>query len=180
MGSIPVAKASPILRWSFPRRGLTLALVLLTALAVCGVMLAVGWPKPQPSIWVDGGRLSDLEVGQPFHPARAPFWLVLGEDGSVTALATRSPHLGCGIGWREDFAFEGSTGWFRDPCSGSNFDATGAIHSGPAPRGMDGYEVSVTDGMIRVRVDEIICSDGSARCGPPHPEYPGYVAPQSE
>ena len=171
MGSIPVAKPSPIPRWSFPRRGFALALILLTAFAFAGVMLAVTWPEEDSvdrARWADGGLVADLNVGQPVRPAGQSFWLVRGEDGGVTALVARSPHLGCLIAWREDQVFQGQRGWFRDQCSGSNFDLNGAIFSGPSPRGMDSFQVSIIDGRMRVNVEEVICRDGLSRCGPPN------------
>ncbi len=169
MGHIPVAKPSPIQRgWPSPKRGLTLALVLLGAFSVGGVMLATAWPtepRPPDVFVVRGVAPSDLEVGQPVRPEGARFWLVKTPDYEITALASRDPRNGCSLPWRLDFTFDGKAGWFRDPCHGSTYDAYGHKVFGPSSRDMDHYEVAITGGgQIYVDTSHVICSDGSIPC----------------
>ncbi len=57
----------------------------------------------------------------------------------------------CDIPWRSDFHFEGSTGWFRDPCGGSTYTKAGVRVFGPSPHGMTTFAVDVRgDGSVVV------------------------------
>lgn len=49
-----------------------------------------------------------------------------------------------GIGWCP------TSGWFGANATGSRFDQQGRVAGGPAPRGLDRFEVSVHDGLVRV------------------------------
>ena len=45
------------------------------------------------------------------------------DSDEVLALSRRDPHIRhCSIPWRPQFQFQGTTGWFRDPCGGSTYD----------------------------------------------------------
>lgn len=156
MGHIPVAKPSPILRrWTFPKRGLAVALVLVSVLAVGGVMLAASWPtgshvdQSTHGTWVTVGREQDLEVDQPVRVIEQRLWLVKLKDGEIIALSQRSTHRGCTVGWRPDMVFDNKKGWFRDVCSGSTWDLNGYKEFGPAPRGLDQYQVRIQNGFVQ-------------------------------
>ncbi len=57
----------------------------------------------------------------------------------------------CAIPWQADFEFEGSSGWFQDPCRGSTFTIAGVRVFGPSPVGMLALPVIVeNDGAVRV------------------------------
>jgi nitrite reductase/ring-hydroxylating ferredoxin subunit len=96
------------------------------------------------------------------HFEAGHFWLVRVSDTSIIALSDRDAHPSfardeCPIQWREDIKFQGRTGVFRGKCSGSNFDLNGANLSGPSPRGMDRYSVSVEDDTIFVDTSQAWC-----------------------
>ena len=67
------------------------------------------------------------------------------EDGSFSAFLARDPRNGCPMPWRPDFTFEGTRGWFRDPCHGSTYDEYGHRVYGPTPKDMDYFDVEVND-----------------------------------
>lgn len=152
MGHIPVAKPSRIPRWSFPRRGLSVAFVLAGFVALIAVVATTAYPTGSKiddgPRWESVASASDLQVGQPMRAAR--LWLVKLESGEVIALSHTSQHLGCIIGWRPDFKFEGRTGFFRDLCQGSTFEITGARVYGPAPRDMFRYETRVYGDDVQI------------------------------
>lgn len=109
--------------------------------------------------WVRVARLADLAPGTPRRLAvigdrRDAFtvskrevlgsvWLVReGED--VRALSATCPHLGCSI----DLGGDGKS--FACPCHTSRFALSGAVESGPSPRGMDALAARVVDGFVEV------------------------------
>lgn len=59
--------------------------------------------------------------------------------GGFTALFQKCVHLGCRVPWC------GSSQGFECPCHGSKYNLHGEYNSGPAPRNMDRFEVSVSD-----------------------------------
>lgn len=88
----------------------------------------------------DVGAVADLPA-----PGEAPrsisegrFWLAQTLEG-VAALDGVCTHLDCLLGW-DDQAHE-----FACPCHGSRFDATGRHLTGPAPRDMDRFAVTIVD-----------------------------------
>jgi cytochrome b6-f complex iron-sulfur subunit len=62
-------------------------------------------------------------------------------DRSVLALWRKCPHLGCQIPQVCD-----ASQWFECLCHGSKYSVLGEKRDGPAPRGMDRFEVTVQDG----------------------------------
>lgn len=68
-------------------------------------------------------------------------------DGEVVALNWVCTHLGCRVPWCD------SSSQFECPCHGTQFNRAGEHRSGPAPRGLDRYAVTVTpDGIVEVDV----------------------------
>jgi nitrite reductase/ring-hydroxylating ferredoxin subunit len=65
-------------------------------------------------------------------------------EGEIVALWQRCPHLGCRVAWCE------SAGQFECPCHGSTFNRVGEHRTGPAPSGMQRFEVAVVDGVVEV------------------------------
>ena len=60
------------------------------------------------------------------------------------ALWQKCPHLGCKV------PVCGSSQWFECPCHGSKYNRVGEKKSGPAPRGMDRFPVTIEDGNVFV------------------------------
>ncbi len=65
-------------------------------------------------------------------------------------LYQRCVHLGCRV------PYCGSSKWFECPCHGSKYNEAGEYKLGPAPRGMDRFKVSVTDGVLMVDTSVVI------------------------
>jgi cytochrome b6-f complex iron-sulfur subunit len=81
-------------------------------------------------------------------------------DRSVLALWRKCPHLGCQVPQLCD-----QSQWFECLCHGSKYTVLGEKRDGPAPRGMDRFEVLVEDGTYVVDTREVVS-------GPP----PGTVS----
>ncbi len=69
---------------------------------------------------------------------------VVNANNHLFALSQKCPHLGCHVPFCE------SSGRFECPCHGSIFDLAGEYITGPSPRGMDRYDVTL-DGTHRRR-----------------------------
>lgn len=65
-------------------------------------------------------------------------------DDEIVGLWQKCPHLGCRVSWCE------SSREFECACHGSFFNRAGELRSGPAPRGMDRFAVTVNDGLVEV------------------------------
>jgi nitrite reductase/ring-hydroxylating ferredoxin subunit len=163
MGSIPVAKPTPLRTLSVSRRILPLALLGTATIAVFGVMLAVMWPSGGVTGIVSAGRVGDLSVEQPVYN-NAGFFVVLLESGEVIALSEKDTHHfgenpDCPVKWYAELVFDRTSGWLRGKCSGSNFLMTGERVSGPAPRGMDRFPVEVSgSGEVYLNTSRILCA----------------------
>ena len=70
---------------------------------------------------------------------------------SVLALWRKCPHLGCQVP-----QLCGTSQWFECLCHGSKYTILGEKRDGPAPRGMDRFEVAVTDGVYIVNTREVV------------------------
>ena len=64
---------------------------------------------------------------------------------SVLALYRKCPHLGCQIPHLCD-----KSHWFECLCHGSKYTVLGEKRDGPAPRGMDGFDITVDSGGIYI------------------------------
>ena len=73
-------------------------------------------------------------------------------DG-IMPLYQRCVHLGCRV------PFCASSQWFECPCHGSKYNFAGEYQLGPAPRGMDRFEVTVTDGAYVIDTSQIVTGD---------------------
>lgn len=76
---------------------------------------------------------------------------VLTEDGrNFTAMSNVCTHLGCRVRWVDDQE------QFFCPCHNAAFAKNGTVASGPPPRALDQYELSVEDDQLFVvgRVEE--------------------------
>jgi nitrite reductase/ring-hydroxylating ferredoxin subunit len=138
------------------------SLAALAALLAIGVTLvafivAFSWPQGEvgsPTAHVYAGTVGDFEVAQPVQFPEGKFWLVKKEDGSFIALSWSDPRNSCSIPWREGFMFEGTKGWFREPCHGSTYNVYGERVFGPSPWNMNQYPVDVVGDKVYVRATE--------------------------
>ena len=65
-------------------------------------------------------------------------------EAGVVALYQKCPHLGCRVPECK------SSQWFECPCHGSQYDRVGEKKAGPAPRGMDRFGVTISNGNVIV------------------------------
>jgi len=87
-------------------------------------------------------------TGQADYPAEG-----VTSDG-VMSLYQRCVHLGCRV------PFCNSSKWFECPCHGSKYNNAGEYKLGPAPRGLDRFQMEVVDGSVIVDTSTI-------KLGPP-------------
>ena len=73
---------------------------------------------------------------------------VVTEDGrTFTGLSNVCTHLGCRVRWVDE-----GEGFFC-PCHNAVFSVTGEVVSGPPPRPLERYEVSVENGQLSVDLE---------------------------
>jgi len=92
------------------------------------------------------GRPADYAVGEVSvtHLAAQQVWIVRDEQG-IYALVAQCTHLGCRPNWLAEEQR------FKCPCHGSNFDRSGKVIAGPAPKPLRRAAISLLrDGRIRV------------------------------
>lgn len=72
-------------------------------------------------------------------------YLSKAADGTVTALSSACPHLGCAI------AYQATDDTFRCPCHKSAFHRSGDKIEGPSKRGLDPLPVEIDGGRVKLR-----------------------------
>ncbi len=87
----------------------------------------------------------------------ASVWLQRRQDGSVRALSSICPHLGCSV----DYLAESGT--FSCPCHGSVFSKDGRVVSGPSPRSLDALDARIEDGRVLVKFERFVCGTPEQR-----------------
>lgn len=115
------------------------------------------------------GTTSTFATGTSTYVSAGRMYIVNAND-YLFALSQKCPHLGCHVPYCE------SSGRFECPCHGSIYDLAGEYIAGPAPRGMDRYEVTL-EGQSVV-VDTSVLKTGPPR-GANHfltpPKGPGCI-----
>lgn len=144
----------------------------VTGLAAGLISLGLGVPilsyliapalKKREQKWVEIGRIEDVPANKPvqleYHQIvqdgwyrttiRKNVWVVKREDQTVTCWSGMCTHLGCGFDWND------SKQIFQCPCHGSQFDITGKVVGGPAPRPLDELPSKVENGELQVEYKE--------------------------
>jgi cytochrome b6-f complex iron-sulfur subunit len=80
---------------------------------------------------------------------------VTQHQGALRALYQKCPHLGCQV------PFCKSSGRFECPCHGSVYNVIGEYLAGPAPHGMDRFDISIEGGHVKVDTSTVV--EGPAR-----------------
>ena len=73
-----------------------------------------------------------------------PSALMPGIEAGLIAMYQKCPHLGCRVPECK------TSQWFECPCHGSQYNRVGEKKGGPAPRGMDHFVLTVTNGDVVV------------------------------
>lgn len=84
----------------------------------------------------------------PFVEGR--FYLARDESGGFMALHRKCTHLGCSVPWNDDEQR------FACPCHASAFDIHGDVVNAPAPRPLDLFAVTISDGIVKVDTATLI------------------------
>lgn len=140
---------------AMPRRGFFQWLLGFSVVTTIGGILVpvIGYLLPKPPSAgsagpVDVGKSEDFAVGtsQVVSVNDKPVIIVNTKAGGVKAFSAICTHLGCIAGW------DGRKGVIHCPCHDGFFNpVTGAVVSGPPPRGLPAYEVTITkEGRVLV------------------------------
>jgi cytochrome b6-f complex iron-sulfur subunit len=101
---------------------------------------------PEGRMWVTAFPSSALDKARTVYSEAE----LAGMEAGVIAIYQKCPHLGC----RVPACL--TSQWFECGCHGSQYNAAGEYKSGPAPRGMDRFAMSVTGGNLTVDTGIII------------------------
>lgn len=120
-----------------------LGLAAAWSAVVAFVMAMLGALRlPMPSVFPESnaqvklGRPQGFTAGSATYFPQHHLWLFRREEG-FHAISSVCTHLGCITQRVED-------GTFRCPCHGSEFDGSGRVRSGPAPKGLNWVALSVS------------------------------------
>ena len=72
-----------------------------------------------------------------------------GMEEGIVALYQKCVHLGCRVPWCQ------SSQWFECPCHGSKYNRVGEKRDGPAPRGLDRFEVDVAGDTLTINTSTV-------------------------
>jgi cytochrome b6-f complex iron-sulfur subunit len=122
-----------------------------------------------PAAAAGGGVIDAGPVDNFLQDGSATYFLdgrfyVTNYQGGLRALYQKCPHLGCRVPFCE------SSGRFECPCHGSVYNVIGEYLQGPAPRGMDRFEISIEN-------DRVLVDTGALVEGPPRGELTGPSEP---
>ena len=98
--------------------------------------------KPEARTWLTSYPADSLSKARLSYGKQGP--VLNGMESGIIALYQKCPHLGCRVPECK------SSQWFECPCHGSQYNRVGEKKAGPAPRGMDRFGVSVTNGNVIV------------------------------
>lgn len=112
----------------------------------------------------DLGPADDFPPGSVTPITNGRFYLVRLADGGFIALYQKCTHLGCAVPWKPEI------GQFVCPCHASAFEMDGDVINPPAPRPLDRFPVTISDGRVSVDTGERIERD--------HPGADDVVYPQ--
>ena len=134
--------------------------LLRTGWKVGGALLAVaaGWTAYESlSPLTSAASGGPINLGSPgrYQPETATYVpqgrLYVAHTGTeIYALSQKCPHLGCRV------PFCDSSGRFECPCHGSKYDLGGEWIQGPAPRGMDRFELKLVGGNLIADTSKVI------------------------
>lgn len=98
--------------------------------------------KPEARTWLTSYPTDALPKARKAYSNQPS--VLAGMEAGLVALYQKCPHLGCRVPECK------SSQWFECPCHGSQYNRVGEKKAGPAPRGMDRFGVSVSNGNVVV------------------------------
>jgi cytochrome b6-f complex iron-sulfur subunit len=178
-GEVPGRPVGEMSRRSFMRRIFWAGTGLLTIEFLAGTVNFL-WPNVRTGLGgkFTLGKAADIAgaqagwtQGQPFAFGKARVFFInvpaakalvsgsadaVADPGTnVLALYRKCPHLGCNIPPLCE-----KSHWFECLCHGSKYNIIGEKRAGPAPRGMDRFDVKIVDGNY-------VIDTGAIVAGPP-------------
>ena len=111
--------------------------------------LALAYMQPRLAVGEFGsemtaGAVEDFPPNSVTHIQNGRFYLVRLADGGFLAVYQRCTHLGCTVPWDQ------AQGMFVCPCHNSQFSPDGDVQNPPAPRPLDLFLITISEGMITV------------------------------
>ena len=174
-GEVPTAPVGEMSRRSFMRRIFWAGTGILSIEFILGSVNFL-WPNVRTGL---GGKFTlgsaadiagaqaDWTSGQPFAFGKARIFFInvpaaealvegsgetVADPGAnVLALYRKCPHLGCNIPPLCE-----ASHWFECLCHGSKYNIIGEKRAGPAPRGMDRFEVTLEAGVYSIDTGAIL------------------------
>lgn len=119
----------------------------LATLEVGGLALAYMQPRLAEGEFgstIIAGAVDDFPPGSVTHIPNGRFYLIRMADGGFLAVYQRCTHLGCNVPWDQ------AANTFICPCHSSQFDTQGELLNPPAPRPLDLFSITITDGMVNI------------------------------
>jgi cytochrome b6-f complex iron-sulfur subunit len=119
----------------------------LALLEITGVFIAYLQPRLAEGEFgsvINAGLVDDFPPNSVTHISNGRFYIVRLGDGGFLAVYHRCTHLGCTVPW------DSTMQKFICPCHNSQFDQQGVVENPPAPRPLDLFAVSITDGQVNV------------------------------
>lgn len=97
------------------------------------------------------GNPGDFSLGAPTLLAEEKIFVFRDQEKGFAVASAICTHLGCTVQWFS------SDDRFHCPCHGSVFTANGEVAHGPAPRGLEWFEVTeARDGQLRVDKGRVV------------------------
>jgi len=125
--------------------------------AALGVSLAAMARFLVPSVFYEPaqtfkiGNAGDFAFGAPILLPDEKIYIFRDQEKGFAVASAVCTHLGCTVQW---FA---SDGHFHCPCHGSIFGPNGEVAHGPAPRGLEWFEVTqARDGQLKVDKTHVV------------------------
>jgi hypothetical protein len=147
-----------------PRRWPIIPLVVaLGVVAAVGALAIVASHGPAGPEWIPVGTIGDVNDRRVVFVPELHAYVVADPPGAPVALIAESPQMG------ERVDYCATSMWFEDAAHGSKFDGLGRYALGPAPRGLDRFPTTVSDGLVLVDPNRTIPGPprGSADLIPP-------------
>jgi cytochrome b6-f complex iron-sulfur subunit len=121
-----------------------------------GAQIDVGSEDEVRQLIADGGGRMEYPAGRSYIVAYDPAIDSEGQYEDITggtgfmAIYQKCVHLGCRVPWCE------SSAWFECPCHGSRYNRWGEYEFGPAPRGLDRFNLTVEEGRVIVDTSTVV------------------------
>ncbi|HEY3289245.1 MAG TPA: ubiquinol-cytochrome c reductase iron-sulfur subunit [Anaerolineae bacterium] len=149
--------ASPVSKQTINRRQVFSAVWGLSLFALFGQFGSAVFQFLKPRIAEGGfgskvtaGRAKEFKNGTVSYVQEGRFYVSRLDDGGFLAIWQRCTHLGCTVPYRKDVK------QFMCPCHSSVFNTKGEVISGPAPRPMDIFPITIVDGQLIVDTSQAI------------------------